>query len=257
MFTGSFTYAQQTNYRTVNDSSMEQQNQISLTAPTPIAKKQPILRPYILPAVFISYGFASLGHNPIHQINTNTKKELAEDHPLFKTKIDNYLQYSPAAAVYALNMAGIKGKNNFRDRTFIYAISTAISGIAALSLKSITKVERPDGSANNSFPSGHTTTAFAAASFLQHEYKNVSPWYGIAGYAVATGVGVLRLYNNKHWVGDVVAGAGLGILSTQLAYTIYPLIKKKLFTNKSSQTVLIPYYQQHTGGISMLYQFGK
>ncbi|MEP6711572.1 MAG: phosphatase PAP2 family protein [Ferruginibacter sp.] len=218
-------------------------------------KKNCALKSYIIPTVFIGYGFASMGHNSVRRIDLNTKTELREDHSGFVTKVDNYLQYSPAVAVYALNAFGIKGENNFRDRTMIYALTTVISSAAVLSLKSITKVERPDGSGNNSFPSGHTTTAFAAAAFLQHEYKNVSPWYGIAGYAAATATGVIRLYNNKHWVSDVVAGAGVGILSTKLSYLIYPAIKRKLFKNKSINAVVVPYYKQHSGGLSMVYNF--
>ena len=219
------------------------------------AQKHIVVKSYILPAAFISYGLASLGNNLVHRIDINTKTELQEDHAGFITKIDNYLQYSPAAVVYALNAFGVKGENNFPDRTFIYGLTTLISSAAVLSLKSITKVERPDGSGNNSFPSGHTTTAFAAAAFLQHEYKNVSPWYGVAGYAAATATGIIRLYNNKHWVSDVVAGAGVGIISTKLAYLIYPVIKRKLFKNKSMSAVVVPYYQQHSGGLSMLYNF--
>lgn len=220
-------------------------------------KKNCELKSAIIPAAFITYGFLSLGPNSLHKIDINTKTELREDHPGFITKIDNYLQYSPAAAVYVLNAAGVKGQNNFRDRSFIYAITTVISSAAVLSLKSITKVERPDGSGNNSFPSGHTTTAFAAAAFLQHEYKNVSPRYGIAGYAAATATGVIRLYNNKHWVSDVVAGAGVGIISTQLAYLIYPVLKRKLFKNKPVSTIVVPWYQHNNAGLSVVYNFNR
>ena len=222
-----------------------------------INKKNSCVKSYIIPAVFISYGFVSLGKNSIHQIDLNTKMEIREDHSGFITKIDNYLQYSPAVAVYALNAFGVKGENNFRDRTMIYALTTVISSAAVLSLKSVTKVQRPDGSANNSFPSGHTTTAFAAAAFLQHEYKNVSPWYGIVGYAAATATGVIRLYNNKHWVSDVVAGAGVGIISNKLAYLIYPAIKRKLFKNKPVSAMIMPYYQQHNAGLSLVYNFNN
>lgn len=215
------------------------------------------LRPYIIPTALITFGFLSLDQHAIHHLDISTKNELREDNPAFKTSIDNYLQYAPAVAVYALNAFGVKGENNFRDRTFIYAISTVFTGIFVNSLKTITKEERPDGSSNNSFPSGHTTTAFAAAAFMQHEYKDVSPWYGVAGYAAATATGILRLYNNRHWVGDVVAGAGFGILSTNLAYDIYPAIKRKLFRDKTSSGMMMPYYQDHAWGISMVYNFSK
>jgi membrane-associated phospholipid phosphatase len=154
-----------------------------------------------------------------------------------------------------LNALGVKGKNNFRDRTIIYTLSTVISTAIVLPLKKITNIQRPDGSAFNSFPSGHTATAFAAAEFLRTEYKDVSPWYGIAGYTVAVITGVLRLYNNKHWVSDVVAGAGFGILSTQLAYWIYPAFKRTFFNDKPVNTMVMPYYQQGALGLALVYNF--
>ncbi len=208
-----------------------------------------------IPAGLITYGFIALGNNGLKTLDKNTKLEIREDHPTFITKLDNYLQYSPALAVYGLNALGVKGKNNCRDRTMIYGLSTLISSAIVLPLKKITKIQRPDGSAFNSFPSGHTTTAFAAAEFLRMEYKDVSPWYGIAGYAVATTTGVLRLYNNKHWISDVVAGAGFGILSTKLAYWIYPVIKRKLFKGKPMNTMIMPYYQTGGGGLALVYNF--
>lgn len=218
-------------------------------------KRNPALVSFIIPATLIIYGFVALGNNSLKTINSNTKSELREDHPAFITKIDNYLQYTPAAAVYTLNAVGIKGKNNFRDRTMIYAMTTIISTASITSLKHIFKVERPDGSGNNSFPSGHTATAFASAEFLRMEYKDVSPWYGVAGYITAVATGVLRLYNNKHWINDIAAGAGFGILSTKLAYWIYPVVKRKFFKDKMVNTMIIPYYQAGNTGLSMVYHF--
>ena len=213
------------------------------------------IKSLILPTVAIAYGFISLENDGLITLNNNTKIEIKEDHPVPVTKLDNYLQYSPAIAVYGLNALGIKGKNNFRDRTIIYGLSTVITTAIVVPLKHITKEQRPDGSDYKSFPSGHTATAFAAAEFMRQEYKDVSPWYGIAGYAAATATGILRLYNNKHWVGDVAAGAGVGVLSSKLAYWIYPAIKRKFFKNKPMSTMVMPFYQNGGGGISMIYNF--
>ena len=214
-----------------------------------------VITSLIIPTTLITYGFICLENKGLKQIDKSTGFEINEDHPAFLTHVDNYLQYVPALAVYGLNLAGIKGKNNLRDRTMIYGLSTIISAAIVTPLKKITKVQRPDGSGFNSFPSGHTTTAFAAAEFLRKEYSDVSPWYGIAGYAVAATTGILRLYNNKHWVSDVVAGAGFGILSTKLAYWIYPTIKRKFFKDKPMHTLVTPYYQEGGAGVALVHNF--
>lgn len=124
-------------------------------------------------------------------------------------------------------------------------------------LKSITKVDRPDGSSNNSFPSGHTATAFAGAEFLWQEYKDVSVWYGISGYLVASGTGFFRMYNNRHWLTDVAAGVGIGIASTKLAYLLHPYISKLFYKNENhkSTTMLLPFYNGKQGGFGFAMQF--
>ncbi len=67
-----------------------------------------------------------------------------------------------------------------------------------------------------SFPSGHTTTAFAAASALTRELSGTHPrmaWLvGPLLYGGATAVGLSRMYENKHWASDVIAGAAVGTL---------------------------------------------
>lgn len=223
---------------------------------TPPLKKPFPVGMLIIPATFITYGITSIESDGLKSVNEGIREELwEEEEPHPKTKIDNYLQWAPAAAVYGLNALGIKGKHNLRDRTIIYGLSTAIMGTSVYATKKMSKQWRPDISDRSSFPSGHTATAFAAAEFLRKEYWHVSPWYGVAGYAVAATTGYLRMYNNKHWFSDVVAGAGIGILSTDLAYYLYPSVKKLFVKGKGSTTVVAPFYQQGAVGLSLVHQF--
>lgn len=215
------------------------------------AEYKPGIVSFVVPASFIGYGLVSLmGNNLVRRLDYSTKDELQEDHPLFAAHADNYLQFAPAVAVYGLNLVGIKGQHSLLDATGLYLLSSAITGGTVLILKSATHRERPNGAGFNSFPSGHTANAFAAAEFLRQEYRDVSPWYGIAGYAVATATGTLRMYNNKHWFSDVVAGAGFGIISTKVAYFVYPKLKK-LFLGKGAMNYnVVPSYQEHSFGLS-------
>ena len=210
---------------------------------------------FIFPATLVVYGVLSLHTDAFQDINETVKEEIYTERQPAKCKLDNYLQYAPAIAVYGLNAVGIHGKNNFRDRTIIYGMSSLFVGITVNSAKKITGEPRPDGSDNLSFPSGHTATAFAAAAFMWQEYKDVSPLYGVAGYAAAVVTGYLRISNNKHWIGDVLAGAGVGIMSTKLAYWIYPAIKRKFFGDKEVNTVLMPVYQNSSLGLGLVHHF--
>lgn len=196
----------------------------------------------VLPGSLISFGVVSMiNKGSDNNINSKIKEELWTENPHKQLHLDNYLQFAPAVAVYGLNAIGIKGKNNFRNRTMIYLLSNVFVNGITYPLKKITHQLRPDGSNNNSFPSGHTAEAFASAEFMRREYKDVSPLYGVAGYIMASATGFLRMYNNKHWFGDVMAGAGIGILSTQIAYWVYPFIEKKLFRNKPGHILITGY----------------
>jgi len=221
-----------------------------------ITHHTPVIAKIAVPATLISYGVISLHSGTLRDWNEQMKEEVWAEHSHNRTHIDNYLQWTPAVAVYGLNLAGIKGKNNLRDRSIIYGISTILMSSVVQVTKGISKEWRPDGSDQKSFPSGHTATAFAAAEFMRQEYKDVSPWYGIAGYAIAATTGYLRMYNNKHWFGDIVGGAGVGILSTDVAYWLYPSIKRWLFKkDKKASTIILPSYQQGNIALGLVHRF--
>ena len=132
---------------------------------TKLNEKRERIKSLIIPAALITYGFVSLENDMLLQLDNQIKENIWTENPHKPIKIDNYLQYSPALAVYGLNALGIKGKNNFRDRTMIYLLSNAMMGVTVQSIKAITRVQRPDGFGTNAFPSGHTATAFVAAEF--------------------------------------------------------------------------------------------
>lgn len=216
---------------------------------------RPHLTSFIVPTAFIGFGVASLSINGLKNLNLSTKDEISE-HQLKHTNLDNYSQYVPVAMVYGLNALGVQGKHNFKDRTVIYLTSQLISGAMVLPLKHIVKEIRPDSSNNLSFPSGHTATAFSSAQFMFHEYRDSNFWLSISGYPFAIFTGTYRAINNKHWVGDVVAGAGFGILATELAYWVHPKINHLLFKDdKTTSATIMPFYQNKHFGLSYAKQF--
>lgn len=210
----------------------------------------------IIPSVLIAYGFIGMESDWVKNINKEISEEVTENIDR-RITIDDFSQYAPAVSVYALGALGIKGKNNLKDKSIILATSFIIMSVAVTGLKSIAKIERPDGSSNNSFPSGHTANAFMGAEFLYQEYKDTSVWYGVSGYVVATATGAFRIYNNRHWLTDVVSGAGIGILSAKAGYWLFPVVNK-LFTSSSNpekKAAFIPYYNGKQVGFGFVSSF--
>lgn len=141
--------------------------------------------------------------------------------------IDNVLEYVPTAAVFGLKLLGVPAESSWKRRLTVSVVSFGINAAVTYSLKHAIHEMRPDGTDNHSFPSGHTAVAFCGATTLMHEYRKVSPWIGVAGYAVATTVAVDRVRRNRHHWGDVVAGAAIGVASAEAGYWIGDIILGK------------------------------
>ena len=127
---------------------------------------------------------------------------------------------------------GLPPAHSLKERLVIGATAYALTAIFVNTTKYTVRHHRPDTSTRNSFPSGHTATVFTGVEILYQEYKHYDPWIGIGGYAVAAGVGLLRIHNNRHWASDVVAGAGIGILSAKLSYLLFPYTSRILGKRK-------------------------
>lgn len=90
--------------------------------------------------------------------------------PSFRFRYDDYLQYAPAALMLGLKIGGVRGRSSWGRMLVSDAFSVALMAGAVNSLKYTCRMPRPDGSNNKSFPSGHTATAFMAATMLHKEY---------------------------------------------------------------------------------------
>nr|WP_068893108.1 phosphatase PAP2 family protein [Pedobacter panaciterrae] len=161
--------------------------------------------------------------------------------PTFRYYYDDYLQYAPAATMVALKAFNVKGRSSPKRAFVSYAFSMGIMGAVVNGVKYTARVERPDASSRNSFPSGHTAMAFMNAAVLDKEYGQYGyPLLGVGGYAMATATGLGRGLNNRHWVGDMLAGAGIGILSTEVGYYLADQIFKNRGMNEPLKNNPIP-----------------
>ena len=83
----------------------------------------------IIPVALIGYGAVGLGSDRLKNWNIAVRRGLSVDADN-RVSVDNYIQYVPFLSVYGLNAVGIKGKNNFKDRTVVLATAYLIMGVA-------------------------------------------------------------------------------------------------------------------------------
>ena len=176
-------------------------------------------------------GWAIKGDKAMFRVNQKAEQGGKKNTQLltdFKTGIDDYTQFFGPAMVIGLKLGGYEGRSDWPRLLASAAMSYGIMAGLVNGIKYTAKEMRPDGSTANSWPSGHTATAFVGASLLHKEYGLTrSPWWSVAGYGVATATGVMRVLNNRHWISDVMSGAGIGIMSTELGYALCDLMFKQ------------------------------
>jgi len=213
-------------------------------------KDRVFLKKFAIPATFIALGIYGTTDNNI--INHDEIKEERNDHfAKFSHKADNYLQFTPMVAVYAMDGFGLKGTHNWQQQSILLARAQLIMMGFVIPLKKFTHVVRPDSSAFNSFPSGHTAQAFMAATFFHKEFGKKYPWVSVGMFTLAGSIGVFRMLNNRHWISDVLAGAGFGILSLELSYLLH---KNKIRFRKGMPDALIPTYGRDGIGCTAIFR---
>lgn len=201
-------------------------------------------RQLILPASLMTVGTFGVYNGWFKHMKRDLKEDFADWRDGNYCHIDDKLQYLPVVANLGLGLTGLKARHSLKERVAITATSYLALGLTVNVVKHTVREKRPDSDKRNSFPSGHTSTAFMGAELVRADYGTVP---GICAYTVASGIAVLRLYNERHWLNDVIAGAGVGILCARVGYWLLPA-ERKLFgwSNKETTTVVIPTYQPDT-----------
>lgn len=220
----------------------------------------------ILPGALIAVGTTSLFFPPMKDLDKSVQKgmmNLRGNH--HRIELDEYLRYVPTAITATFIITDFfsdspsSGINGLINPILSTVTSTATMYVLTQGLKYTVKRKRPDGSDYHSFPSGHAASVFLSAESVRMSYGK---WWGLAAYSAATATAVLRLYNNRHWLGDVIAGAGIGILSARIGDWLVPFERKILGLDKKkdkqpTSMVVLPTYDAYSNsyGIAFAMQF--
>ena len=202
----------------------------------------------ITTGLIINYSNGSFGKE-------NIQKKIQERFPDFHSSADEYLLFVPTIMMYSADLLKIESKNDVFTQTKYLAIAGIANNIITIGIKNLTKEQGPNDWEHYSFPSGHTSNAFVMATVLHHEFVDSSPWLAYSGYLFATATGVLRVLNNYHWVSDVLVGAGIGIIVTDLVYRFEPLKNWNPFKNKKTKVIMSPTFLENKFGLYANIQF--
>lgn len=206
----------------------------------------------ILPASLITVGAVGTAIDGMGDFHLFSRKDSVR-----QIRIDDYMEWGMLGWVFVCDLMG-KEKHDWVDQLCLVAVAEGFNAVMTRAVKHAVGEVRPDGGPR-SFPSGHTANAFLGAHVAWKEFKDSSPVLAYSGYALATFVGCSRVYNNRHWVADVVAGAGFGILSVELAYLAYfPVrnaIARKINRKAGDRLVVAPTFSPEGGGLYLSWRF--
>ncbi|GHT60973.1 hypothetical protein FACS189451_02040 [Bacteroidia bacterium] len=181
----------------------------------------------IVPASLITIGILASHTDKFRDILPITRPNPQDR----ETPVDDIAQLVVAPSLFVFDALGDE-KHHPVDQFLVTVLSYGMTVLPVRFIKNHYSSLRPYGG-NNSFPSGHTATAFVGSHVIFKEFKDTNPWIAYSGYAMGVFVAGSRVAHDKHWVSDVMAGAGIAILSTELAYWLYFPVRN-LITDKAN-----------------------
>lgn len=221
------------------------------------ARSERVFRPQqlIAPAALIAAGAFGVKNGWCCRMKREIRSQMQEMRGDNRLRFDDYLQYVPVVSQVTLGLVGVEARHPLRERIAATATAYAAMGILVNATKYTVRERRPNSGTRNSFPSGHSATAFMGAELIREEYGN---GWGAGAYVFATGIAFMRLYNDRHWANDLLGGAGVGILSARIGYWLLPA-ERRLFRwdKRPTQTTVLPTYspEGHAVGIALVSRF--
>lgn len=194
---------------------------------------------FIAPAAMIGIGVWGVAGGWPDHVNHWASNALGGHHA---TVASDILQFVPDLAMLLPSEWMPASRYNWRDRLMLTVTGEIIVEAITQPTKRLVREWRPDGSDRHSFPSGHAARSFMGAELLREAY---GPWIGTAGYAVALTTAYLRIAADRHSLTDLVAGAGVGILSARLAVLLLPLERRWFGFDR--QVAIAPAYHPAEG----------
>lgn len=207
---------------------------------TKLSQAQEKITDYIVPTVLITIGTIGVYNTAMNDWKKNIKKGFSNLRGDRYLHFDDYVQYMPVTYFAVGEYVGTPPAHNINERALLGCTAAILATTLVQGTKFLVGEPRPDTRAHTSFPSGHTATAFMGAELVRLSYGN---WVGLGAYTMATGIAFLRMYNERHWLNDVLAGAGIGIISANLALLLLPW-EKSWFKHKKKNNAdlsLMPY----------------
>lgn len=184
----------------------------------------------------------------------STQSEFVDDKPLGSlSKFGDLAGQMIPNAIYAIGMGldGYTGNKLGYSRAIGMIKATAYASAVTTAIKYTVREPRPNSNARNSFPSGHSTTAFAFAGYVYEEHG----WqWGIPSFAMASFVGASRINDNYHYLHDVLAGATIG-LAYGIGISKIDKLKRKENGEKDLGLTIVPLYDGNIKGLALIKYF--
>lgn len=212
---------------------------------------------FIIPAGLVAAGSLLKIPSIEDNLQKNQKKIFGEN---FHTRVDDYTQYLPVVGIFSGHILGFKSEHTYTEMAANVAVSSLITGGIVTIAKNGFSAIRPDNSAQNSFPSGHSALAFNLATIQFLEYRNSNIWYASSGLLIATATALMRVANNRHWTGDILAGSGIGMAVAIIIDYMNPLLKLNFMKKLSSKELSLigyPVMEKNSYGIGVLIRINR